>query len=138
MKFHDTLKIVTITISLSSSVWADTGNLNTDQTEMPIVVEGNASPTMESQNQQKRITTRERPIKHHRHHYQPILGSRLGHQLMAIEHHQTESNHHHHMPGMDGENHSLMNMSQQHMAKIEQRLANIEALLEKLVEMQRP
>jgi len=141
MKIQNRFKIVVITMLMTFSVWADASEHENDQTEMPIVIDGKASPTMESTNRKKIITTRERPMKHHQHHNLPIIYPHINHQLMPTIQGHFEHNDHQHMPGNEAgsnasTNHHMIEMHQQHRAEIEQRLADIEALLEKLVEMQ--
>ena len=138
---HRALKIAVATLLLSSPVWAESGNHGIDQAGEPIVIEGNNHSTMEAQQQHIRITTRERQTGHHHHHRLSINYPHTVHPMMTIGHHQTGQNQH--LSAMDGENGDMMKPQtmqtyQQHMANMEQRLANIEALLEKLLEMQKP
>jgi hypothetical protein len=62
---------------------------------------------------------------------------------MMMGHHQADQHQHHNMSpmgeGMGGMmDPEMMQKRQQHMSNMEQRLANIEALLTKLVELQKP
>lgn len=148
MKTNNTLKIVAITILLSSSVWADTGSHENNPAEMPMMNEGNMSSMMDPQ---YTTGTDDRQMEHHQHHdmtmrdeesHGMMMEPDMRHKMMAMRHQQMHNNHHH-TPMLGGENSGMMNpqmmqMGQQHMANMEQRLANIEALLAKLVEIQNP
>ena len=134
-----TLKIVAATLLLSSSAWADAESHESEQALKPISIDGNNNTGMKSEPQHKTITTRERPERHQQHHELSIDYPFATQQAVTIKHLQSGGSHHH-RHGVEGEKMEshAMQIRKQHMANMEERLANIEALLEKLVEMQKP
>ncbi len=146
MKKTSILTATAIAILLSVSTWADTGTDEKNQAEKPMMNEGNNSSMMESHSTDKKTTTQDRQGQHRRHHQMPTMGGE-GHGMMMDPHMmQMMMGHAQHQDmsamaagkggmGMDPE---MKQRREQHMAKMEQSMANIEALLAKLVEIQKP
>jgi hypothetical protein len=120
MNKMSTLTTATIALLFSVSTWAATNDQEHTQAEMPMMSQGNHSPMMSGKN------------------HGMMMDPHMMQMMMMMGHHQ---NHNSTMNGAMGGmkmNPEMMQMRQQHMSNMEQRLANIEALLEKLVELQKP
>ena len=115
-----TLTIAASALMFSVSTWAATDGQENNQTEMPM---------MNQENHDSMMSNGKQGMMRDPHMMQ---------MMMMMGHHQ------HHDSAMNGAmggmatNPEMMQMRQQHMSNMEQRLANIEALLEKLVELQTP
>ncbi|MEE8364153.1 MAG: hypothetical protein V3R76_00060 [Gammaproteobacteria bacterium] len=128
MKNMSTLTTAAIVILFSVSTWAATGSQENDQDETPMMNEGNNCSMMGGGSHE-------------------MMTGRGSHGMMMDPHmmHMMMGQHqHHNMSTMEGGRGGkmmypqMMQQRQQQMSNMEQRLANIEALLEKLVENQKP
>jgi hypothetical protein len=147
MKKISTLTISAIAMIASVSVWADSNAHGNDESEMPMMSEGENSVMMESEASQNNITTGDR---HKQHHEKSRMGA--GNHAMTMDPHmmhmmmgnyQMGQHQQHNMSTMGGGKGGMMNpemmqQNQKHMSNIEQRLVDIEALLTRLVAQQKP
>jgi hypothetical protein len=139
MKKLNILTITAIAMMVSVSTWANTGSHENDQAEMPMMNQGENSSMMEPQMMNKSTKG-----DHKKEHHMSMMGDgshgmTMGpHMMQMMGQHQQ-----HNMNSMGGGNGGvmkpqMMQMRQQHMGTMEQSLANIEALLTKLIEIQKP
>jgi hypothetical protein len=147
MKKSSRLTISAIAMLASVSVWANSNAHETDEPETSMMEEGEDSVMMEQGMSQKRITTGDR---HRQHHEGSMMGAD-GHSMMMDPHmmhmmmgnYQMGQHQQQNMSSMGGNKGGMMNPEmmqnrQQHMENIELSLANIEALLTRLIEQQKP
>jgi hypothetical protein len=129
MKKISILTATAIALLFSVSTWAVTDDQGTKQADMPMMNQGNHSSMMSDKNHGSMMNGE---------NHEMTMDPHMMQMMMMMGHHQ------HHNSAMNGAkggmamNPEMMQMRQQHMSNMEQRLANIEALLEKLVEMQKP
>ena len=147
MKKFKTISISAIAMIVSASVWANSNAHGNDQAEMPMVNDSENSTMMDSQATENKITTGDR---HKQHHEKSMMGEGSHgmmmdpHMMHMMQHYKMGQHQHHDMASMGGSSGGMMmkpemmQKRQQHMENMEQRLANIEALLTKLVELQKP
>jgi len=136
MKILNILTITAIAMVVSVSAWASTGSHENDQAGMPMMNEGENSSMMD------KSTKGDHKIEHH----MSMMGGGSHGMMMDPHMMQIMMGHHqqHNMNPMGGgnggmmANPQMMQKRQQHMITMEQSLANIEALLTKLVEAQKP
>ncbi len=146
MKKMNMLKTVAITLLLSSPVWAGTDNQENVQPETPMMSEGGNSSMMESHMGNMNTATGDQKKEHKKHHDNPKTGEESSGMMMnshmmkmMMGHHENQN-----MSNMEGgmggnmANPEMMQQRKKHMSRMEQSLANIETLLEKLVEIQKP
>ena len=137
MTTFNTLSVTAIAAMVSITVWANTSAHENNQAEMSMTNDGQDKPMMESQ-----MTMKAQADDHKmQHHHMSMMGEG-GHGMM-MDPHMMGHHQHHYKSVMDGGKGDMMNpemmqKSQQHMENMEQRLASIEALLIKLVELQKP
>lgn len=112
MKKLNAITITATAMMVSATVWADASGHKNSQSETPMD-ENKDRVVMESQIMQHKYATGDR---HMQHHQKSTMGGGNGGTM----------------------NPEMMQDRQQHMDNMEQRLANIEALLTQLVEMQKP
>lgn len=147
MKKITTISISAIAMIVSASVWANSNAHGNDEAEMPMMNDSENSTMMNSQPTENKITTGDR---HQQHHEKSMMGEGSHgmmmdpHMMHMMQHYQMGQQQHHDMASMGGSKDGMMmdpevmQNRQQHMGNMEQRLANIEALLTRLVEQQKP
>ena len=147
MKKITTISISAIAMIVSASVWANSNAHGNDEAEMPMMNDGENSTMMDSQTTENEITVGDR---HKQHHEKAMMGAGNHgmmmdpHMMHMMQHYQMGRQQHHDMAPMGGSKGGMMmdpevmQKRQQHMENMEQRLANIEALLTRLVEQQKP
>lgn len=147
MKKITTISISAIAMIVSASVWANSNAHGNDEAEMPMMNDSENSTMMDSQTTENEITVGDR---HKQHHEKAMMGAGNHGMMMdphmmqmMMGHYQMGQHQQHNTSSMGGGKDDMMNPEmmqkrQQHMENMEQRLANIEALLTRLVEQQKP